>query len=89
LLIKDFCIRNIDKSYLSQNYFVDKESIIIDENKKNKISFILKNKNENNNNDLKMRVYILKMGIFRIKIDDLLPKEGSPEETKNRFKVIS
>lgn len=55
-------------------------------NEKNKISFILKCKNANNN-DLKMKIYILKMGIFRIKIDDILPKEGSPEETKKRFRV--
>ena len=55
-------------------------------NEKNKISFILKCKNANSN-DLKMKIYILKMGIFRIKIDDILPIEGSPEETKKRFRV--
>ncbi len=67
---------------------MDKESININTNEKNKISFILKNKNDNNNNDLKMNVYILKMGIFRIKIDDVLPKEGTAEERRKRFKVI-
>jgi len=68
---------------------VDKESININTNEKNKISFILKNKNDNNkNNDLKMSVYILKMGIFRIKIDDFLPKEGTAEERRKRFRVF-
>lgn len=77
----------MDKKYLAQNYYVDKESININTNEKNKISFILKNKNDNNNNDLKMNVYILKMGIFRIKIDDVLPKEGTAEERRKRFRV--
>ena len=72
-----------------QNYYVDKETIDIDTNEKNKISFILKNKNDNNNNDLKMKVYVMKMGIFRIKIDDFLPKEGTPEERRKRFRVFN
>lgn len=46
----------------------------------------MKNINENNN-DLKMNVYILKMGIFRIKIDDYIPKEATQGERKKRFRV--
>lgn len=76
----------MDKRFLTENYYVDKENINFNNNEKNKISFILKNKNENNN-DLKMNVYVLKMGIFRIKIDDYLPKEGTAEEKKKRFRV--
>ena len=65
---------------------MDKENIKITSNNKNKISFLLKNKNLNEN-DLKMHVYMMKMGIFRIKIDDYLNNKTDSEEIKKRFKV--
>ena len=78
-------MRNLNKNIIGQQYFVDKDSIQFSEKKKNKIKFDLKCKNENSL--LKVRIHILKMGVFRIILDDKLPKEGSSEEIKKRFKV--
>ncbi len=82
----DFCLRNLDKKYLFEEYYIIKEQIKFNEKEKNKISFILKSRNEQDNY-LKMNIYVLKMGIFRIYIDDYLKNKNGGDKKKKRFRV--
>ena len=80
-----FCNKNLYYESRPESYFIEKSSIEIN---KHKVTMILKTAIETENlKDLRLKIYILKSGLFRIKIQDLEKKRFHLKKEDETFNM--